>query len=155
EGNRRPSRLLQLDTLEDRLALSVTAAINLVDPSAALVEGSAVALDSTVDGATAPTYAWSVTRNGSSFTLPTGTATDASTFNFTPTDNGSSEVSLTVTDGADSVTAIDTLTVVNVPPTASVTGPSVGVRGQTLSFSLGATDPSSEDQAVGFTYNVD
>lgn len=44
------------------------------------------------------TYAWSVTRNGSPFTLPAGTVTNAETFSFIPTVTGTYVVSLTVTD---------------------------------------------------------
>src|SRR5205823_859079 len=75
-------------------------------------------------------------------------------FTFTPNDNGSYVATVTVTDSGSTVTATDTFTIVNVPPTATVSGPSLGVRGQTLSFTLGATDPSSVDQAAGFTFQI-
>jgi PhoPQ-activated pathogenicity-related protein len=45
--------------------------------------------------------------------------------------------------------------VVNAAPTASLAGPSNGVRGQSLSFTLLASDPSSADQAAGFTFQID
>ncbi len=48
-----------------------------------------------------------------------------------------------------------TLTVNNVGPTATIAGPSQGVRGQTRRFTLGATDPSATDQAAGFLYVID
>jgi SdrD B-like domain/RTX calcium-binding nonapeptide repeat (4 copies)/Bacterial Ig-like domain len=41
------------------------------------------------------------------------------------------------------------------PPVASVTGPPSGVRGQGLSFTLGATDAYPPDQAAGFTFDID
>ncbi len=47
------------------------------------------------------------------------------------------------------------VTVENVAPTASVSGPASAVRGQTLTFTLTASDPSAADQAAGFTYNID
>jgi hypothetical protein len=47
------------------------------------------------------------------------------------------------------------LTVNNVPPTASVSGPGTGVVGQVLTFTLGASDPSPVDRAAGFTYALD
>jgi Ca2+-binding RTX toxin-like protein len=70
--------------------------------------------------------------------------------------SGSYTVTVTVTDD-DGSAGVGTLTVVvnNVPPTASVSGPATGVRGQTLNFTLGATDPSPADQAAGFTYAID
>jgi Ca2+-binding RTX toxin-like protein len=36
-----------------------------------------------------------------------------------------------------------------------VTGPASGVRGQTLSFTLTAADPSPGDQTAGFTFSID
>ena len=40
-------------------------------------------------------------------------------------------------------------------PVASVAGPPSGVRGQGLSFTLGATDAYPPDQAAGFTFDID
>jgi Ca2+-binding RTX toxin-like protein len=47
------------------------------------------------------------------------------------------------------------VTVNNLAPSASVNGPTSGIRGQALTFTLGATDPSPTDQAAGFTYAID
>src|SRR5262249_35599192 len=47
------------------------------------------------------------------------------------------------------------VTVDNVAPAASVTGPAGGVRGQSRTFTLGASDPSPVDQAADFTYIID
>jgi Ca2+-binding RTX toxin-like protein len=47
------------------------------------------------------------------------------------------------------------LTVVNAAPTAAIIGPPDGLPGETLSFSLQATDPSPVDQAAGFTFQID
>ena len=47
------------------------------------------------------------------------------------------------------------LTVINVAPTAGVSGPVAGVPGQPRDFTLTATDLSSVDQAAGFTYSID
>jgi hypothetical protein len=47
------------------------------------------------------------------------------------------------------------VTVENVPPTASVAGPDLAVRGQLLTFTLQANDPSKADQDAGFTYSID
>ncbi|MBI3822042.1 MAG: PKD domain-containing protein [Planctomycetes bacterium] len=44
---------------------------------------------------------------------------------------------------------------VNSTPTAAITGLATGVPGQTLTFTLGASDPSPSDQAAGFTFNID
>jgi PKD domain-containing protein/hemolysin type calcium-binding protein len=48
-----------------------------------------------------------------------------------------------------------TLSVLNVSPTAGVSGPTAGVPGQPRDFTVTASDPSSVDQAAGFTYSID
>lgn len=48
-----------------------------------------------------------------------------------------------------------TLVVLNVAPTAGVTGPVSGSAGVSLNFTLTATDPSAQDQGAGFTYQID
>src|SRR5688500_11028121 len=138
---------LAIDTLEDRLALSHTATVELVDPAAALTEGVEIALKSTVTGAAAPTYQWSV--NGADVTGATNP-----TFNSTPGDNGSYLIELTVTDGAEEVPASTTLNVANAAPVVNIEGPSAGVPGQPLTFTLTATDVDA-DEAAGFTYSID
>jgi Ca2+-binding RTX toxin-like protein len=45
--------------------------------------------------------------------------------------------------------------VLNAPPTAGITGPTSVQRGQSTSFTLLATDPSSSDQDAGFTFAID
>jgi VCBS repeat-containing protein len=71
-------------------------------------------------------------------------------------DNGSYTVSLTVNDGQGH-TETDTLvvTVNNLPPSAGLSGPSTGARGQARSFALTASDPSLADQSTGFTFSID
>ncbi|MFO0966953.1 MAG: PKD domain-containing protein [Gemmataceae bacterium] len=46
------------------------------------------------------------------------------------------------------------ITVNNVSPTASLSGPATALPGGTLTFTLGATDPSQPDQDAGFTYAI-
>jgi len=48
-----------------------------------------------------------------------------------------------------------TITVVNVAPTATLNGSTSGALNQPLSFTLLASDPSSVDQAAGFTFHID
>src|SRR5262249_31342800 len=119
-------------------------------------EGTAISLGSTVadpgaaDTAAGFAYAWSVTRNGSAYA-----SGSAAAFSFTPDDNCTYAVSLTVTDkDGGSVSTGTTITVDNVAPTAQVSGPADGVRGQVRTFTLTATDPSAVDQAAGFTFSV-
>src|SRR5215212_2654491 len=97
----RPTRLartLRLDPMECRVTPSHTATIDA--PALTGPEGTAVALTSTVTGAPAPTYSWSVTKDGAAYALPAGTVTDAATFTFTPDDDAAYVVTLTVTDTA-------------------------------------------------------
>src|SRR5262249_20957715 len=47
------------------------------------------------------------------------------------------------------------LEIVNRVPSASITGPSTGLKGATLTFIVNATDPSAADQAAGFTFRID
>ena len=47
------------------------------------------------------------------------------------------------------------VTVVNVAPVASLTGPGTALPSQSYAFTLLATDPSSVDQAAGFTFKID
>src|SRR5262249_24370778 len=70
-------------------------------------------------------------------------------------DDGVYTVKLTVDDGHGG-TSTDMLfvTVANVAPTATVTGPATGVRGQERSFNFTASDPSLADQAAPFTYSI-
>lgn len=88
-------------------------------------------------------YDWSVTKDGSPFASGT-----SSSFSFTPTDNGTYVVNLTVTDddggrGKDNLTTI----VSNAPPVvATITGPSAPVPlYSTVNLSAGFTDPGSLD----------
>jgi hypothetical protein len=71
-------------------------------------------------------------------------------------------------EGSDTITVVNpapgggtsnalSFTVTPVPPTAGISGPTdgyQGVQGQTRTFTLTATSPSSTDQAAGFTYTV-
>jgi hypothetical protein len=134
-----------------------TASITGVPVSGHSPEGTAISLGSSVtdpspvDTSAGFTYVWSVTKNGSDY----ASGTEAS-FRFTPDDNGTYVVTLIATDkdGGASQPASATITVDNVAPTAGVSGPSDGVRGQARTFTLTVTDASSVDQAAGFTFAV-
>jgi VCBS repeat-containing protein len=69
-------------------------------------------------------------------------------------DQGTYTVTLTVSDGVASTTDTLEVTVGNAVPAATVSGPASGVRGQARTFTFGAADPSSVDQAAGFTYSI-
>src|SRR5205085_2663676 len=70
-------------------------------------------------------------------------------------DNGTYAVTLTVNDGhgnSDSDTLV--VKVTNVAPSAGLSGPATGVRGQTRTFTFTASDVSPVDQAGTFTYAI-
>jgi len=138
-------------------SVTATVAITNVVPTITSVSGdqnvvegssgsySAVTDDvSTADLAAGLTYAWTMTG-------PSGPATSASaTPSFTYTDDGAHTVSLVVTDkdGGVSATTSIAVTVTNANPTASISGPTSGNEGQSLSFTGSATDPGADT----FTY---
>jgi Ca2+-binding RTX toxin-like protein len=146
--SRRPGPCLE--ALESRLVPAHTASIT-VNSTAPLNEGTAVSLTATTNAAD-PSYEWTVTRDGDE--VATGTTAD---FSFTPDDDGSYVVSLEVTDGdeaaGDVATDSETLTVDNVAPVAGISGPSAGVHGQPVTFTLTASDADA-DEAAGFTYVI-
>jgi probable HAF family extracellular repeat protein len=92
---------------------------------------------------------------------PVGASIDPNTgvFTWTPPDGpATAQVTVRVTDNGSpplSDTKTFTITVLNVPPTAAVSGPSDGVPGQPRTFTLSAIDPSPVDQAAGFTFGID
>src|SRR5262249_7114275 len=70
-------------------------------------------------------------------------------------DNGTYTVTLTVDDGhGNSSSDALVVTVVNVAPTAGLSGPATGVRGQPRTFTFTAADVSPVDQAGTFTYSI-
>ncbi len=128
------------------------ATVAIVGAPASSPEGTAIALTSTVtDPGTVKTftYAWSVTKAGNAF----GTTGSASTYTFTPDDNASYVVSLTVNDGTFNSIDTKTIAVTNVNPTAAIVGaPASSPEGTPISLTSTVTDPSSADTAAGFTY---
>jgi hypothetical protein len=98
------------------------------------------------------TYVWTVDLpDGTDVTL-TGDQTS-----YTPDDNGTYDVSLSVhdSDGLTSATSETDVVVANVAPAASITGSPVSghsPEGTAISLGSSVTDPSSADTAAGFTY---
>jgi uncharacterized delta-60 repeat protein len=149
----------------DNASVTKTSTLNVanVNPTASIAavgatsvnEGDSVAFTSNASDVPADTitYAWSVKKNGVGF----GSATTQN-FAFTPDDNASYEVSLTVSDGdGGSVTSNSIIvTASNVAPTANpTTADTTGVRGEVRTVNLAATDAGSADAAAGFTYTID
>ncbi len=114
-------------------------------------EGTQISLsaDITSPGAGGPyTYAWSVTKQGAGSPFATGTS---STFNFTPDNNDTYNVSLTVTDSTSQQgTTQQAITVTNVTPTATIVGaPLTSGLGTPISLTSTVTDALD----TAFTYS--
>jgi hypothetical protein len=131
-----------------------TAAINGVLTSNP--EGTPISLTSSVSDPSPTdsfTYFWSVAKNGTTY----GAASNASSYTFTPNDNGSYVVSLKVKDDdGGSTTVTKTITVTNVAPTPLINGvPSdnTSPEGTAISLSGAATDPGSLD-TVTYAWTV-
>jgi hypothetical protein len=123
-------------------------------------EGSSMALDAsaTTDTAQDPAtlrYQWDFDGDGQ-FDDATGRHPTFSAANLDGFIGSTVTVRLRVTDSYG-LQSFDTATINidNVAPTAHVTGPSTGVRGQPRSFILNASDPAAADRAAGFTYAID
>ena len=115
-------------------------------------EGSAITVGSTVSDPgqnDTHTYGWTVYRNGSQFSLPGGTTLDGTSFTFTPTDNGSYVVRLSVMDDEGAVATINSsaIIVANVNPTATITGTPGGTihEGAAVALTANPSDVGSED----------
>jgi hypothetical protein len=134
---------------------SITNAPTTSPEGTAITMGSTAADVSSADTTAGLTYAWSVTKDNATFTLPNNVVKNTSGFTFTPTDNGSYVVKLVVTDkDGGAVTKTKTITVTNVAPTASITGaPTTSVEGAAISLAGHATDPGSADTST-FAWSV-
>jgi Ca2+-binding RTX toxin-like protein len=98
-------------------------------------------------------YAWDLDYDGVTFHADVTGRKPTVSF---PDDFPARTIALRVTDSQGAFAIASTsLEVTNAPPTASVTGPSSGLRGLPLMFDLGAADPSPADQSAGFTFEID
>ncbi len=128
---------------ENRPAGTVVGALTTVDPDAddthsyALVAGAG-------------------DTDNASFTIDaSGNLITASSFNFEAKNIYSVRVRSTDAGGLIFEKALTVrVTNVNESPTASITGPATGVRGQSRAFTLSAVDPDVADVAAGFTFAI-
>ena len=93
-------------------------------------------------------YEWDLDNDGQ-FDDATG-----ENVNFDAQDNGLFTISLRI-NGAGGPIDVTTVTVNNIAPTASIAGTTDIYRGETVTYTLTATDPSPVDQAANFTFEID
>jgi alpha-amylase len=134
---------------------------NLLGPPAAgftIAEGDTLNLSVNQPSGSGPalTFAWDLTGSGT-FTDASG-ASAAVPWNTLQTlginDDGTYPIALKVSAGGVSTIFNTTLTVLNTPPTATVSAPTTGTVGQSFTVALiNALDPSSADTAAGFRYS--
>jgi choice-of-anchor A domain-containing protein/RHS repeat-associated protein len=155
--------LIATDTAGRTGSTSTTVNVANVTPGASISgsasgnEGTAVTYSSSksdAGSADTHTYAWSVLKGGSPFSLPGGTVTNLSGFTFTPSDDGAYTVVLTVTDDdGGSVTTTAALTVANVVRTPSISGASSVNEGSAYTLNLTPGSDPGADSVTGWTIN--
>ena len=126
--------------------------VAITDAPVAGVEGTAIALGSSVNDAGDPAdrvYGWTVYRDGKHFVVPDNTDITSSHFSFTPTNDGAYVARLTVLDGQGGIKTTQTAPVVvaNAAPTGTITGtPHRTVDdGRTVYLAASASDPGARD----------
>ena len=88
------------------------------------------------------TYAYQIYKNGSSFAA--GSGVNQTSFNFTPDDNGSYDIQLTVSDeDGGSATTSQTISVANANPVPSIDFiSSTRIEGTSIAVTASGTDPA-------------
>jgi PKD repeat protein len=124
---------------------NVAPTVSIIEPDGDLVEGTEISLAAQVtDPGTADThtYAWEVSKDGEAYASGEGEL-----FSITPDDNGSYEVTLTVTDDdGDATSASALLAVANADPEASIASvPEISPEGTEINLTGEVTDPGTAD----------
>lgn len=142
---------LHISVIDPRPVVNAGADQSVTENSLVTLTGSFTDADTTAGDT--HTFLWHLVTSSNGLTVADGST---QSFSFTPLDNGTYTFSLTVTDGqGHSGSDTVTIDVSNVAPTAALSGPADGIRGQLRAFSFSATDISPVDQAASFTYTID
>ena len=102
------------------------------------------------------TYAWSVFKDGAATAYAGSSGVNQTSFTFTPDDDGSYQVVLTVSDeDGGSTTATQSIAVDNVLPAPQIV--SIGtprVEGTAIAVTGSATDPGGANDALTYSWQV-
>ncbi|MCP4378831.1 MAG: PKD domain-containing protein, partial [bacterium] len=126
--------------------------VSISDPK---VEGTTITVTgSATDPAGANdtlSYAWTVNKDSLAFDSGTGTS-----FSFTPDDNASYQIVLTVSDEDGGSTTVDnTIDVANVAPTPSIVSISdPKVEGTAITVTGSATDPAGANDTLSYAWTI-
>ncbi|HWB13177.1 MAG TPA: PKD domain-containing protein [Pirellulales bacterium] len=114
--------------IDDVLVTTATPVAQITQVPAVAVEGTPITLANAITSGSLTgtlTYVWSVTKNGAAY--DPGAPTNQPTFTFTPNDEGTYQISLSVTDGTTSGIAPPVvIQVKDAPLTATITDATTG-----------------------------
>jgi ELWxxDGT repeat protein len=102
------------------------------------------------------TYSYAVFKDGSTTPFATGGGVELTSFSFTPDDNGSYEIVLTVSDeDGGSAQASQMISVANVAPTPVIDQISATrLEGTQIDVTASATDPAGASDTLTYSYEV-
>jgi autotransporter-associated beta strand protein len=114
-------------------------------------EGTEIPLQAGINGSEdAPVYLWTVT-DAYGDVVETYSGPD---YPFTPPDDGTYTVTLAAAlPGVNVAAEFADISVSDVPPTASISGPATGVAGTEVDLTASALDPRAVDALMGFSYD--
>jgi hypothetical protein len=135
--------------------------VNISGTTGSIDEGDAVSLTAAAtDPSTGDTYtyAWTVTRNGSAYTLPDSVSTTGATLNFTAEQTGTYVATVTVTDMDDEQTIATSSSIVaaDVPPEVAISGEPgapIAENGTPVTLTAAPTEPGS-GQTYSYAWSV-
>ena len=127
-----------------------------ITPGSTVTLGSSVSEPSQAETALGFSYAWTVTKDGSPYTMPGNPATNQPSFTFQPTAGGAYVIKLAVTDHNNDVgSTTASFTIAQAVPVVSVTASNATFTGSPITGSPVTTvDGTVTTTGVTYTYTV-